>query len=202
MNNPDPSRSRAAWRQGSIAGACSGRKMTCSVLRMKSIAFTPLIFAPQISCTQPAPVCSSRAALANVTIRYLQWQRILGRVKQVRQTKVHDDDSSKSGYRRERQCTHYRCTDGGDLAGTGVIPGSINISLGTLFYKADQNMPAGVSDARLADKSQEIFVTCAKGGQASIAAGVLNDYGYENVSVIDGGIVGWKEAGLDTEDAE
>ncbi|MGC6415507.1 MAG: rhodanese-like domain-containing protein [Bradymonadia bacterium] len=92
--------------------------------------------------------------------------------------------------------------DGGDLAGTGVIPGSINISLGTLFYKADQNMPAGVSDARLADKSQEIFVTCAKGGQASIAAGVLNDYGYENVSVIDGGIVGWKEAGLDTEDAE
>ena len=91
--------------------------------------------------------------------------------------------------------------DPGDLAGTGVIPGSVNISLGTLFYKADQTLPAGVKDERLGDKSQEIFVTCAKGGQASIAAGVLNDYGYDNVKVIDGGILGWKEAGLDVEEA-
>ena len=90
--------------------------------------------------------------------------------------------------------------DGGDLAGTGVIPGSINISLGTLFYKADQTMPEGVRDDRLADKSQKIFVTCALGGQASIAAGILNEYGYDNVSIIDGGIVGWKEAGLDVEE--
>ena len=91
--------------------------------------------------------------------------------------------------------------DAGDLAGTGIIPGSTNISLGTLFYKADQGMPEGIRDERLADKSQPIFVTCALGGQASIAAGVLNDYGYENVSVIDGGIVGWKEAGLQVEEA-
>ena len=55
--------------------------------------------------------------------------------------------------------------DPGDLAATGVIPGSVSISLGTLFYKADQNMPEGVKDARLADKKQEIFVTCARGGQ-------------------------------------
>ena len=91
--------------------------------------------------------------------------------------------------------------DPGDLAATGMIPGSINISLGTLFYKADQSMPEGVKDDRLADKEQQIFVTCALGGQASIAAGVLNDYGYTNVSIIDGGIVGWKETGLDVEDA-
>ena len=55
--------------------------------------------------------------------------------------------------------------DPSDLAGTGVIPGSVNISLGTLFYKADQSMPEGVKDPRLEDKSQEIFVTCAKGGR-------------------------------------
>ena len=90
--------------------------------------------------------------------------------------------------------------DPSDLAATGVIPGSVNISLGTLFYKADESMPEGVKDARLADKEQQIFVTCALGGQASIAAGVLNDYGYTNVSIIDGGIVGWKEAGLDVEE--
>ena len=90
--------------------------------------------------------------------------------------------------------------DAGDLAGTGVIPGSVNISLGTLFYKADQTMPDGVKDERLADKSQQIFVTCALGGQASITAGILSEYGYQNVSIIDGGIVGWKEAGLEVEE--
>ena len=89
--------------------------------------------------------------------------------------------------------------DAGDLDGTGIIPGSINISLGTLFYKADQTMPNGIKDERLADKNQKILVTCALGGQASIAAGILNEYGYDNVSIIDGGIVGWKEAGFDVE---
>ena len=91
--------------------------------------------------------------------------------------------------------------DANDLAGTGIIPGSTNISLGTLFYKADQTLPAGVSDEKLADKAQTIFVTCALGGQASIGAGVLSDYGFENVTVIDGGVVAWKEAGLEVEDA-
>ncbi len=91
--------------------------------------------------------------------------------------------------------------DGGDLAATGVIPGTTHMSLGSLFYKADQTMPEGVRDARLEDKNQTIFVTCALGGQASIAAGVLNDYGYTNVSIIDGGIVGWKDAGLDVDEA-
>ena len=91
--------------------------------------------------------------------------------------------------------------DGEDLAATGVIPGTTHMSLGTLFYKADQTMPEGVRDDRLADKNQTIFVTCALGGQASIAAGVLSQYGYENVNIIDGGIVGWKEAGLDVDDA-
>ena len=91
--------------------------------------------------------------------------------------------------------------DGDDLSATGVIPGTTHISLGTLFYKADQTMPEGVRDDRLADKAQTIFVTCALGGQASIAAGVLSQYGYENVNIIDGGIVGWKEAGLEVEEA-
>ena len=90
--------------------------------------------------------------------------------------------------------------DPSTLSGTGVIPGSVCISLGTLFYKADQSLPEGVRDDRLADKSKPILCTCAKGGQASIAAGVLKEYGYENVKVIDGGILGWKAAGYDTEE--
>ena len=43
-------------------------------------------------------------------------------------------------------------------------------------------------------------MTCARGGQASIAAGVLSITA-ENVRVIDGSIVGWKEAGFKADDA-
>ena len=63
--------------------------------------------------------------------------------------------------------------DPGDLAGTGVIPGSVNISLGTLFYKADQTLPAGVKDERLADKSQEIFVIFKLGNCHAIGAALF-----------------------------
>ena len=41
--------------------------------------------------------------------------------------------------------------DGEDLAAAGVIQVRL-MSLGTLFYKADQTMPEGVRDDRLADK--------------------------------------------------
>ena len=92
--------------------------------------------------------------------------------------------------------------DAADTKGTGVIPGAANISLGTLFYKADHEMPEAVRDARLEDKDTPILVACAKGGQASVAGKVLKDYGYSNVKVIEGGTLAWKEAGHETEDVK
>ena len=32
--------------------------------------------------------------------------------------------------------------DEGDLNLTGIIPGTVNVSMGTLYFKADHNMPA------------------------------------------------------------
>ena len=74
--------------------------------------------------------------------------------------------------------------DTAELAGTGVIPNSACITLGTLFYKADQDMPEGVKDARLEDKSRQILCTCAKGGWPC-RSGCTQRYGYENVKVIE-----------------
>lgn len=86
-----------------------------------------------------------------------------------------------------------------DIAETGAIPGSINVPLGVLAIKADQELPAAITDARLQDRDQEVIVTCAAGGQASLGAKTLKDMGFTNVSYVDGGTRGWKAAGLPTE---
>lgn len=87
--------------------------------------------------------------------------------------------------------------DAGARASTGVIPGSTNISLGTLPIKADQELDA--RDPRLQDRSRPIIMTCGLGGQASLGAKALKDMGFENVRIMQGGTQGWKDAGLPTE---
>jgi rhodanese-related sulfurtransferase len=84
---------------------------------------------------------------------------------------------------------------------TGAIPGSMNIPLGMLPIKADNELPEAVREARLQDRDQEIVVTCAAGGQAALGAKTLKDMGFTNVSYVEGGTRGWKEAGLPTEDS-
>ena len=88
--------------------------------------------------------------------------------------------------------------DAQDLSGTGIIPGAINVSLGTLPLRADQELPESFRNADLQDRSRPIITTCGGGGQASLAAKVLKDMGFENVSILEGGTNGWKAAGLPT----
>lgn len=82
----------------------------------------------------------------------------------------------------------------------GAIPGSMNIPLGVLPIKADNELPEAMREAQLQDRDQEIVVTCAAGGQAALGAKMLKDMGFTNVSYVEGGTRGWKEAGLPTED--
>ena len=86
--------------------------------------------------------------------------------------------------------------DAGDLNLTGIIEGSENVSMGTLFFKADHTMPAEYQADCLADKDRPIVTTCTLGAVASIAAKTLKEYGYTNVSILEGGNVAWGEAGL------
>ena len=86
-----------------------------------------------------------------------------------------------------------------DLAATGVVPGAVNIPLGMLPLRADTELPENLRDPRLQDRSTPVITTCGGGGQAALAAKTLKDMGFTNVSMIDGGTRGWKEAGLPTE---
>ncbi len=81
---------------------------------------------------------------------------------------------------------------------SGTIPGAINVPLGVLAIKADQELPEAMRDKRLQDRDQEVVVTCAAGGQAALGAKTLKDMGFTNVRYVDGGLRGWKEAGLPT----
>jgi rhodanese-related sulfurtransferase len=88
--------------------------------------------------------------------------------------------------------------DADGLAGTGIIPGAVNVSLGTLPIRADQELPEAMRNADLQDRDRPIITTCGGGGQASLAAKVLKDMGFTNVSILEGGTNGWKDAGLPT----
>lgn len=85
------------------------------------------------------------------------------------------------------------------VAETGAIPTSINVPLGVLALKADQELPEAVRDERLQDRDQEVIVTCGAGGQAALGAKTLKDMGFTNVTYVEGGMRGWQEAGLPTE---
>lgn len=88
--------------------------------------------------------------------------------------------------------------DAQDLAGTGIIPGAVNVSLGTLPLRADHEIAESMRNTEFADHDRPIVTTCGGGGQASLAAKLLKDMGFTNVSILEGGTNGWKQAGLET----
>jgi rhodanese-related sulfurtransferase len=91
--------------------------------------------------------------------------------------------------------------DDGDLNITGVIEGSENVSMGTLYFRADHNLPRSYHAACLTDKDRPIITTCTLGMVACIAARTLKDYGFTDVKILEGGNSAWKEAGLPLLDA-
>ena len=89
--------------------------------------------------------------------------------------------------------------DEASIRASGTIPGAAAISAGSLLYKADNEVPEEWRDARLADRSRPIITHCDLGPLSAIAAKNLQDMGFTNVSYLEGGIQGWKQAGLPTE---
>lgn len=49
------------------------------------------------------------------------------------------------------------------------------------------------------DKSAAIAVTCNNGQNAALAGATLKEMGYQDVSVLEGGIAAWRQAGLGVE---
>ena len=50
----------------------------------------------------------------------------------------------------------------------GMIEGAINVSLGTLYYKADNEVPENFKDSRIQDREKKVVVTCGLGLCAAI----------------------------------
>ena len=88
--------------------------------------------------------------------------------------------------------------DAADIAATGIIPGAVNISLGTLTFKADNQVPPEWRDPNLANRSRQIITTCYSGEMGALAGKLLKDMGFTNVRILKGGTVAWKTAGYAT----
>ncbi|WP_078553987.1 rhodanese-like domain-containing protein [Bacillus alkalicellulosilyticus] len=81
----------------------------------------------------------------------------------------------------------------------GLIPSSMNISLGMLPIRADLELPESFREPELADRNRPVIITCGAGGQAALGAYLLKQMGFTDVSFIEGGTNAWKEAGYEVE---
>ncbi len=81
----------------------------------------------------------------------------------------------------------------------GHIDRSVPAPRGLLEFFADPTSPR--HKAAL-DPTRRVVVVCASGARAALAAATLQDMGYEHVVVLDGGLKGWTDAGLRTNEHE
>jgi len=89
--------------------------------------------------------------------------------------------------------------DAGNIASTGLAARGLNVSLGMLPVKADQELPEEWRDSRLQDRSRQVIVTCQTGENAARGGKLLKEMGFTNVSYMEGGMEAWKTAGLPSE---
>jgi rhodanese-related sulfurtransferase len=85
------------------------------------------------------------------------------------------------------------------LATTGIIPGAMNISYGSLTWRADNEVPQEWREPELEDRSRPIIMACESGELGALAAKLLLDMGFTNVSNLEGGTLAWIDAGYPTE---
>lgn len=88
--------------------------------------------------------------------------------------------------------------DAEDAGACGLIPSSVNISLGMLPIRADLELPEELRNPELADRNRPILVTCGLGGQAALGAYLLKQMGFADVTFIEGGTTAWKQEGYET----
>jgi rhodanese-related sulfurtransferase len=89
--------------------------------------------------------------------------------------------------------------DAEDIPSTGLAVRGLNVSLGMLPVKADQELPEEWRDSRLQDRSRQIIVTCQTGENAARGGKLLKEMGFTNISYMEGGMEAWIAAGLPTE---
>jgi rhodanese-related sulfurtransferase len=89
--------------------------------------------------------------------------------------------------------------DAADIHASGIIPGAVAISYGALTYQADKEVPPEWRSPHLADRNRPIICTCELGPLGALASKLLHDMGFSNVTILEGGVQGWKAAGFPTQ---
>jgi rhodanese-related sulfurtransferase len=89
--------------------------------------------------------------------------------------------------------------DAAEVAQTGTPPGAMNISLGSLTYKADNEVPEDWREPALQNRSRPIITTCILGPMGALGGKLLHDMGFANVSILEGGVQAWIDAGFPIE---
>jgi rhodanese-related sulfurtransferase len=74
----------------------------------------------------------------------------------------------------------------------GHVPGTTNVSRGRLEFRIWK--PLGHPNK--VDMNRKIFVQCATGGRATLAAKQLNDIGFTNVTAVVMELADWQKKGL------
>ena len=85
-----------------------------------------------------------------------------------------------------------------DVQSTGIIPQAIIVPLGSLTYKADNEVPEEWRHPQLQDRSRPMITTCMNGPMGALAGKLLHDMGFTDVRILDGGVQAWIDAGLPT----
>ena len=86
-----------------------------------------------------------------------------------------------------------------DVEQRGMVKGAVNISLGTLYYKADADVPDDFKDERIQDRNKKVVVTCGLGLCAAIGGKLLKDMGFKEVKLLEGGVTKYQEDGYKLE---
>lgn len=86
--------------------------------------------------------------------------------------------------------------DAADVAETGMVAGAVNISYGALTYQADNELPEDWRNPLFANRARPIITACEMGPLGALAGKLLQDMGFSNVSILDGGLDAWKAAGF------
>ena len=110
-------------------------------------------------------------------------------------------DEAYQRLKRDSNALLVDVRDAAEIPSTGLAPGGVNISLGSLPFKADLEVAEEWRDSRLQDRSRQIITIdhsspCYRG---ATAAKLLEDMGFTNVTYVEGGTEAWKAAGLPTE---
>ena len=86
-----------------------------------------------------------------------------------------------------------------DVEQRGMVKGAVNISLGTLYYKADADVPDDFKDERIQNRNKKVVVTCGLGLCAAIGGKLLKDMGFKDVKLLEGGVTKYQEDGYKLE---